>query len=794
MSDFYTVLRRSLDRADAPDEEQRQEIYDRLRAVIVRKLDAHRPRLKDTEFRSRLVAFDAAVVRIEDEIAASFAAADDVFDELPYEAGPAAPQPVGGADQAYAAAVPRGPLEEATFEDDDFVFTDEDDRPLGEYEPEEAAQPATTAYGTEPLEDDPATYDPEDFEPEPTEEYEPEAYEPEAYETETYAEPEAEPEQEWAAEAEALPEIEEDEVVETAGPSTMWGSAIDLAWDETTAQWHDPEEPVRPVAPPVTIPRDVQSHPDAEWDRRLQMALVEETVRSHGSAAAPEWVADDGAEPDGSVFFEEGQWDGDGIPPVEGTEFAPARSGGRFGAVTSRLRSLSPARLLGRSKAERPVREAAIDEGAPSSRAPGGKVEPGFGMDVVTSEPAVQRRTSVRSIALTDREEALADAPASPLRAFRDDDDAPPEPVSRRSRAETPPPDRPSTRAAGATIRPVRPTPAPAPSRAEGRPERTPPPPRRTGPAPAFDDEAPAGTDDRVSRPAVRRAAPPLPVETMPARPAAQRGLPPRNPPHEAGTGDQRNLAPAGNRAMRYLGSDPDDPPEGGSATRESPVFEDAIAGPQRRSPPPPPPSRNAPPEGRRLVYEKSYGSKIFTIAVVGAIVVVLAVCAFLFVPGLFGSGSSTEGTGTTGNAGIVLFGGTDPLVFQAGPDNPVIFEGDTAGGLVRVVSSTAGTARASIGPGIADGVEGREVRIRIDVRSTPGRPASTLRLAYLRGGTLLEWRTVNVAGEFAIVDAIWTIPTGVPSTNGDALLIAPGVPGDGTAVDIRRITMDVGG
>ncbi len=62
MSDFYTVLRRSIDRADAPDDEQRQEIYDRLRAVIVRKLDAHRPRLKDTEFRSRLVAFDGRVL------------------------------------------------------------------------------------------------------------------------------------------------------------------------------------------------------------------------------------------------------------------------------------------------------------------------------------------------------------------------------------------------------------------------------------------------------------------------------------------------------------------------------------------------------------------------------------------------------------------------------------------------------------------------------------------------------------------------------------------------------------
>ncbi len=52
----------------------------------------------------------------------------------------------------------------------------------------------------------------------------------------------------------------------------------------------------------------------------------------------------------------------------------------------------------------------------------------------------------------------------------------------------------------------------------------------------------------------------------------------------------------------------------------------------------------------------------------------------------------------------------------------------------------------------------------------------------------------MTVAGDFAIVDAIWTIPTDIPSPNGDALLICPGVPVDGTAVDIRRIMIDVGG
>jgi hypothetical protein len=773
MSDFYTVLRRSLDRADAPDEEQRQEIYDRLRTVIVRKLDAHRPHLRDTEFRTRLVAFDAAVVRIEDEIAASFAAADDVFDELPYEAAPAVRPEEPGAEGAYA----DGTLDaagdgELPLDEKALPFDDEEEQHAEWDAPEEDAEPETVAYAAEPGEYAPGDYEPEEYE-----------------------EPEAEPER--------LPEpapparTDEDDVA-AAGPSTMWGSAIDLAWDESTAQWHDPEEPVRPVAPPVTIAPEIHPRPDSEWDRRLQMALVEETVRSRGSAAAPEWSgAEDEPEPDEGTFFEEGQWDRDGVPPAEEADDpVPGRSGGRFGAVTSKLRSLSPVRLLGRARAGRPAREAQVEERVAAPRHDGARIEPGFGTDMVDAAPVAERGTSVRTVALADREEVLAEAPARALRALRDDAEAPPERSARRpSRPDASAPQaRLSARGQDSSgIRPVRPTPAPAPTHAEGRPARTPPPPRRLPPTEAPDAEPLAefaDQDARRPRTAARRAPPPPPVETLPARAPPQRRL----PAPEAGSGEQRSLAPAGNRAMRYLGSDLDDPPVVASVARESADFEEATREQRRRPPPAPTPTRNAPPEGRRLVYEKSYGSRIFTIAVVGAIVIVLAVCAYLFVPGLLGLGGSTDGAGNNGEAGIVLFGGTDPMVFQTGPDDPVNFEGDTAGGLVRVVSSTAGTARATIGPGIADRVDGREVRIQIDVRSTPGRPASTLRLAYLRGGTLLEWRTVNVTGDFAIVDAIWTVPTGIASSNGDALLIAPGVPGDGTAVDIRRITMDIGG
>ncbi|MGV8840613.1 MAG: hypothetical protein ACWA6X_09955, partial [Bauldia sp.] len=298
---------------------------------------------------------------------------------------------------------------------------------------------------------------------------------------------------------------------------------------------------------------------------------------------------------------------------------------------------------------------------------------------------------------------------------------------------------------------------------------------------------------DEAVRPAGRRDAPRLPAETPTVPAAPQRGVRPRLPPPSSDTppGDQRNLAPAANRAVRYLGADLDDA-EDAAAERSDPLFAEAVGeAPQRRRVPPPE-TRNAPPEGRRVVPENRYGGRLFRYAVISAIVLVLAVAAVLILPGVFGADDTD--TGATGEQGIVLFGGTDPLVFQTGPDAPVNFDAETAGGIVRIVSSTTGTARATIGPGISGGVEGRSVRIQIDVRGTPGRPASELRLAYLRGNALLDWRTVAVTGEFTIVDAIWTIPTGVPSPTGDALLIAPGVPGDGTAVDIRRIVIDVAG
>ncbi|MCC6735015.1 MAG: hypothetical protein IT534_02670 [Bauldia sp.] len=814
MSDFYTVLRRSLDRADAPDEEQRQEIYDRLRAVIVRKLDAHRPRLKDTEFRSRLVAFDGAVTRIEDEIAASFAAADDVFDELPYEPLTPALAPEPGADRDHAGEPDDFAADdEPILEEETFLFDDERGEPeaeadvTGDYAEAEAVE-----YVEEPAADDPDAYlpdeyEPEDFEPEEdvAEDYapvEPEAAE--AYGAEEYQPLPAEPR--WQAAATPAPDFDEPEAAGTAGPSTMWGSAIDLAWDESTAQWHDPEEPVRPPpVRPAAPPPDLQARPDSEWDRRLQMALVEETVRSHGSAATPEWIAAENEPADESPFYEEGQWDAGTAEAYDDADPLPETGGGRFGAVTARLRSLSPGRLLRRSRREPP--DGAVPESAAADDDVGTRVQPAF-EDAPRSLPApVQRRTSVRSIAIVEREEVFAEEPPRPLRALRDDAHAArpePAPSARRAPERTPEPSpaaaRPAARGgADNPIRPVRPTPAPAPVRADGRPQRTPPPRpvRPTAPdAPLLPED-----DEETIRPAAPRgrrdAPPPPPAETAPARTGPQRGVRPRLPPppspSDAPAGEQHGLAPAANRAVRYLGADLDEPAEGAGPVRSDPLFAEAMDGPpQRRRLPPPLPTRNAPPEGRRVVPENRYGGRLFGYAVIAAIVVVVAVAAVLILPGLFGSDGTDDGT--TGEQGIVLFGGTDPMVFQTGPDAPANFDADTAGGLVRVVSSASGAARAAIGPGISTGIEGRSVRIQLDVRGTPGRPATTLRLAYLRGNALLEWRTVTVTGEFAIVDAVWTIPTGVPSPNGDALLIAPGVPGDGTAVDIRRIVMDVTG
>src|SRR5690606_5820797 len=149
-----------------------------------------------------------------------------------------------------------------------------------------------------------------------------------------------------------------------------------------------------------------QPHPDSEWDRRLQMALVEETVRSHGAAAAPDWIETEGdpePQPDESTFFEEGQWDLDG--PGEGDGYAeplPEKRGGRLIGVASMLRPLSPGRFLRRRRAGPPADALPAEAVADAAGEIGDRIEPGFDMPAADAPTGVERRTSVRSIAIED--------------------------------------------------------------------------------------------------------------------------------------------------------------------------------------------------------------------------------------------------------------------------------------------------------------------------------------------------------------------------------------------------------
>jgi len=69
MTDFYTVLCNALDRVGAVDFEERDRVYGHVRDVMLRKLRNHRPPLLEAEIESRLNTFDAAIDRIETELA-----------------------------------------------------------------------------------------------------------------------------------------------------------------------------------------------------------------------------------------------------------------------------------------------------------------------------------------------------------------------------------------------------------------------------------------------------------------------------------------------------------------------------------------------------------------------------------------------------------------------------------------------------------------------------------------------------------------------------------------------------
>jgi hypothetical protein len=142
--------------------------------------------------------------------------------------------------------------------------------------------------------------------------------------------------------------------------------------------------------------------------------------------------------------------------------------------------------------------------------------------------------------------------------------------------------------------------------------------------------------------------------------------------------------------------------------------------------------------------------------------------------------------------ASYALFDGRDPRVFATTPDNPVYF--DDSNGFARVTSSTSASGvKAIIGPGLAARLAGQNVRVVITARASQEAGAATMRFAYQSGLAISHWQTANLSSDFTQLGMEWRVPAMRTSANGgDALIIEPGIPGDGTGMDIKAIRIDV--
>jgi hypothetical protein len=141
----------------------------------------------------------------------------------------------------------------------------------------------------------------------------------------------------------------------------------------------------------------------------------------------------------------------------------------------------------------------------------------------------------------------------------------------------------------------------------------------------------------------------------------------------------------------------------------------------------------------------------------------------------------------------LVVFDGRDPTVFEGASDNPIQFDGDAEGGFARISSATsAAGARAVIGPGLAERLAGRTVRITLLARSSNENGAATMRFAYQSGLAISHWQSADLSADYGTFGMIWRVPAVRTVGAGDYLLIEPGIPGDGTSTDIRSIKIDI--
>lgn len=139
----------------------------------------------------------------------------------------------------------------------------------------------------------------------------------------------------------------------------------------------------------------------------------------------------------------------------------------------------------------------------------------------------------------------------------------------------------------------------------------------------------------------------------------------------------------------------------------------------------------------------------------------------------------------------FTIFDGRDPTVFGTTADNPVRF--DSSGGFARIGSSaSAPGAKVLVGPGLAAQLAGKTVRLVLEARSSTDNGAVNMRFAYQSGVAISHWQTANLDRDFTPVGLIWRLPAMRTNPAGDYIIIEPGIPGDGTGVDIRTIRIDI--
>lgn len=141
----------------------------------------------------------------------------------------------------------------------------------------------------------------------------------------------------------------------------------------------------------------------------------------------------------------------------------------------------------------------------------------------------------------------------------------------------------------------------------------------------------------------------------------------------------------------------------------------------------------------------------------------------------------------------LVLFDGRDPGVFQSTSDNPVVFQGDQDGGFARVSSSTTSAgARVRIGRGVYERIAGHRIRIVIVARASRTAPAMNVRFAYQNGRAQSPWNEAQLGSSYTPLSAEWTAPRERGGPEYDSLIIEPGIPGDGTSIDVRSVRIEV--